>query len=262
MTSAPSTLPSLHGKVALITGGSGALGSEFAKGFARAGASVVLLARDTGRLTATADRLTAETGRPLRWVAGELRDRGAVEGLVAEAWDCFGQIDVVVNSAVPAGCQVPLGDLMSTPDEAWHDVFDPIVFGALVLGKALAPRMRENGGGAFVNISSPTGVTPYPGMDAYGLAKGSLLILTKYMAREWGAWGIRANALTPGLIVDNNNLRADAVHTSPALRALLDRTSLGRAGSSDELVAAAAFLASDAASFISGAVLPVDGGRF
>ncbi|MGW4339759.1 SDR family oxidoreductase [Rhodococcus koreensis] len=82
------------------------------------------------------------------------------------------------------------------------------------------------------------------------------------MAREWGAWNIRANALTPGLIVDENNLTGDAVAKDPALQGLLQRTSLGRAGGADELAAVVVFLTSDAASFLSGTVIPVDGGRF
>ena len=262
MATALTPCTSLQGKVALVTGGSGALGSAFAGGFASAGAKVVLLARDPGRLAATSLRLEAETGQEARWVVGDLGDRSRADEFAGAAWDCFGGIDVVVNSAVPAGSQLPLGDLLTTPDKTWSEVFDPIVLGALALGRALAPLMRDAGGGSFVNISSPTGVTPYPGMDAYGLAKGALLVLTKYMAREWGAWGIRANALTPGLIVDDNNLKADALLEDPVLQGLLARTSLARPGTASELVAAAAFLASDAAGFISGAVLPVDGGRF
>jgi NAD(P)-dependent dehydrogenase (short-subunit alcohol dehydrogenase family) len=99
-------------------------------------------------------------------------------------------------------------------------------------------------------------------MDAYGLAKGALVLLTKYMARELGTWNIRANALSPGLIADEQYITPETIAATPALRALLDRTSLGRLGCADDLTGVAVFLASDAASFISGTLIPVDGGRF
>jgi NAD(P)-dependent dehydrogenase (short-subunit alcohol dehydrogenase family) len=252
---------SLAGKVVLITGGSGTLGSGFATAMAAAGASIVLLARNAERLAATARRIE-ERGMPVRSVSGDLTDRAGAQRIAEQAYEAFGRLDAVVNSAVPAGAQQPLGDLISTPDEMWQQVYDPIVLGALALAKWLVPRMRDAGGGNFVNICSPTGLVPYPGMDAYGLAKGSLTLLTKYMAREWGQWNIRANALTPGLIVDEQHLTTRALGEDPALAGLLRRTSLGRAGLASELFDVAVFLASDAASFISGAVIPVDGGRF
>ncbi|MGW4339758.1 SDR family NAD(P)-dependent oxidoreductase [Rhodococcus koreensis] len=162
----------LGGKTVLVTGGTGALGSTFASAISAAGASVVLLARNSERLAATAARIEETTGYPVRTIVGDLADRAASETVAEQCWEAFGRIDAIVNSAVPDGCQQPLGDLMTTPDETWWQVFDPIVLGALALAKHLAPRMRESGGGSFVNISSPTGITPYPGMDAYGLAKG------------------------------------------------------------------------------------------
>lgn len=252
----------LDGRVVLVTGGSGNLGSAFGGGMARSGARVVLLARDPARLDETARRIRESSGNEVRWVAGDLQDRSRVAGTARQVWEAFGSVDAVVNSAVPSWTQQPTGDLLSTPEEMWWQAFDPIVLGALALARELVPYMRDNGGGSFVNLGSPTGVNPYPGMDAYGLAKGGLMLLTRYMAREWGRWNIRANALVPGLIADGHNLTSDSVATSPALRPLLDRTALGRAGTPDELVGIAAFLCSPAASFISGAAIPVDGGRF
>lgn len=252
----------LHERVVLVTGGSGAMGQSLATTLARCGARVVLLARNADRLGVVATGIAQATGAQVRWVAADLTDRSAAAETGQAVWNAFGRVDAVVNSAVPAGCQQPLGDLLSTPEDTWWEVFDPIVLGALGLAKQLAPRMREAGGGAFINLCSPTGVTPYPGMDAYGLAKGALIVLTRYMAREWGAWNIRANALTPGLIADGVNLVREALDADPALQGLLSRTSLGRAGAADELGQVVAFLASPASSFLSGAVIPVDGGRF
>lgn len=259
MTDAPQILA---GKVVLVTGGTGNLGSAFARAMAVAGADVVITGRTPSRLEATARALASDTGRELRYVAGDVTDRQGMADLGAAAWAAFGGVDVVVNSAVPDGSQQPQGDLLATPDDTWWRFYDPIVLGALGLARELVPRMAERGGGAFINISSPTGVVPSPGMDAYGMAKGALILLTKYMAREWGTWNIRANALSPGLIVDNRHITPETIAATPAFRALLDRTSLGRPGRAEDLTAAAVFLASDAAAFISGALIPVDGGRF
>lgn len=252
----------LAGKTVLVTGGSGKLGSAFARAMSAAGADVVITGRTGDRLARSAEQIGSETGGEVRYVTGDLTDHGAMPKLAAAAWSAFGAIDTVVNSAVPEGSQVPAGDLLATPDEVWWRFFDPIVLGALTLARELVPRLADRGGGAFVNISSPTGVVPAPGMDAYGIAKGALLLLTKYMAREWGVWNIRANAITPGLIVDDQYITPETISASPGLRALLERTSLGRAGRPEDLIGVAVFLASDAAAFISGTVIPVDGGRF
>jgi NAD(P)-dependent dehydrogenase (short-subunit alcohol dehydrogenase family) len=252
----------LNGKTVLVTGGTGKLGSAFARAMSAAGADVVITGRSSARLEATAAKIHSETGREIRHAAGDLTDREGMAGLAAQAWGAFGGIDAVVNSAVPDGSQVPSGDLLATPDDVWWRFFDPVVLGALTLARELVPRMAGRGGGTFINITSPTGVVPSPGMDAYGMAKGALVVLTKYMAREWGTWNIRANALSPGLIVDDRYITPETIASTPALRALLDRTSLGRPGRADDLIGVAVFLASDAASFISGTLIPVDGGRF
>ncbi len=253
---------SLTGRVALVTGGTGKLGSAMAAGLAAAGADVVITGRNRERLAAASDSIAAATGARIGWVVGDLTERAGLHDLAADAWAVFDGVDVVVNSAVPDGSQQPAGDLLSTPDEAWWQYFDPIVLGALGLARGLVPRMAERGGGSFVNIISPTGVTPSPGMDAYGIAKGSLLLLTRYMAREWGRWNIRANAVSPGLILDDQHITEQRIAATPALAALLERTALGRAGRAEELIGVVVFLASAASTFVSGALIPVDGGRF
>jgi NAD(P)-dependent dehydrogenase (short-subunit alcohol dehydrogenase family) len=128
------------------------------------------------------------------------------------------------------------------------------------LMRKLAPRMMRDGGGSVVSVVSSTGLTPTPGLDAYGLAKGSLLLLSRYMAKEWGAGGIRVNCVNPGTIVtdgDEAGLRAAAERTGT-----LGRISLGRVGYGSEVLGAAIHLASDESSFTSGQLISVDGGRF
>ena len=252
----------LTGKTVLVTGGTGNLGSAFAFAMSRAGANVVLTSRTVARLEHVAAEISAETGRPVRYAAGDLTDRDGAPRLADAAWNAFGAVDAVVNNAVPAGSQALTGDLLDTPEGAWWDYFDPIVLGAVTLAQQLVPEMAANGGGCFVNLVSPTGIVPSPGMDAYGIAKGALVLLTKYMAREWGTWNIRANALCPGLILDGQHITPESIERLPGLAVLVERTSLGRAGTADELVGAAVFLVSDAARFISGVTLPIDGGRF
>ncbi|MGH3493035.1 MAG: SDR family NAD(P)-dependent oxidoreductase [Sciscionella sp.] len=248
--------------VAVVTGGTGNLGSRIACGLSAAGWRVVLLGRSFERLALAADRIAATTGHDVRFAAGDLTDRVGLPTLADAVWSAFGRVDTVVNSAVPDGSQTPAGDLLDTPEDTWWRFFDPIVLGALGLARALVPRMAGAGGGAFVNIASPTGVVPSPGMDAYGMAKGGLLLLTRYMAREWGRWNIRANAVLPGLVIDDRYITEESIAALPGLQALLPRTALGRAGRAEELVGVVVFLASSAASFVSGAAIPVDGGRF
>ncbi|WP_327241857.1 SDR family NAD(P)-dependent oxidoreductase [Streptomyces sp. NBC_01320] len=250
-----------EGKVVFVTGGSGHLGSQFARSMSAAGAKVVIGGRNVERLEAMSRRIQSDTGRDVRYVSGDLTDASGIPKLVEDAWSAFGRVDTIVNSAVPAGSPQE-GDLLTTPDEAWLRFFDPVVLGVVRLSRELAPRMAETGGGSFINVVSPTGIVPSPGVDAYGVAKGALIMLTKYMAREWGTWNIRANGLSPGLIVDDQYVTPETIPQNVALSAALERTSLGRWGLPEDLVGVATFLASDAAAFISGQVISVDGGRF
>lgn len=260
MDSTASNYPSLRGQVALVTGATGDMGATFARALAGAGADLVLTSRTEQRLAELSQQITAEFGCSVRYLPCDLSDRKAATQLGEDAWTQFGRIDVVVNNAVPDGSQVMVGDLLTTPDHLWQEWLEPIVFGPLAAARALAPKMAEAGGGAFVNIVSATGVVPIPGLDAYGFAKGGLQLLTKYMAREWGQWNIRANAVSPGLIM---NPHAVATGNEMTRRTgLLDRTALGRKGTKDEVVGAVLFLASPASSFVSGEVIHVNGGRF
>ncbi|MEV0692556.1 SDR family oxidoreductase [Streptomyces sp. NPDC050388] len=250
-----------EGKVVFVTGGSGNLGSQFASSLSAAGARVVIGGRNVERLKATARRIQEATGNEVRYAAGDLTDAAGTSALVEDVWSAFGRVDTVVNSAVPSGSPQQ-GDLLSTPDEAWLHFFDPVILGVVRMGRHLVPKMAAAGGGSFVNIVSPTGIVPSPGVDAYGVAKGALIMLTKYMAREWGTWNIRANGIAPGLIIDDQYVTPETIPRNAALSSALERTSLGRWGRPEDLVGVATFLASDAAAFVSGQIISVDGGRF
>jgi NAD(P)-dependent dehydrogenase (short-subunit alcohol dehydrogenase family) len=247
----------LDGKRALITGAGGLLGSDLARAFAHEGADLILTTRSAAKLPPLVDELRA-LGQRATGIAADFTDPDAIDRLADAAWGAFGGIDIVVLSCQPADPR--LGDLLTTPDAAWHEQQQMIVWGPLRLLRALAPRMMAAGGGSIVALTSSTGFEPTPGYDAYGLAKGGLWLMVQYMAREWGHAGIRANALQPGLIATHGD--ADAHERVVRAHGMLSRTSLDRVGSNREVIGAAIYLASDESSFTSGQRICVDGGRF
>ena len=246
----------LQGKRALLTGAGGLMGAALARAFAAEGADLVLTTRTAAKLAPLAEEIR-RLGVRAATVAADFTREADVERLADEAWEAFGGIDVVLLSSQPPNPN--LGDLLTTPDAVWREQQQAIVWGPLQLMRSLAPKMMAAGGGSIITVTSSTGAEPTPGYDAYGMAKGALWLLTRYMAREWGAGGVRANAFTPGLIATGDNVE----HLEAAVRAngMLARTSLGRVGVSRECLGAAIYLASDESSFTSGQCIAVDGGR-
>jgi len=247
----------LEGKRILVTGAGGNLGSAFVDAFVAEGAAVVLSSRSEASIAARAEAIRSAGGKAVH-LAADLQDAAAIDGLAHDAWDAFGGIDAVLLSSQPANPK--LGDLLTTSDADWQHWFQTIVWGALRLMRGLAPRMMDAGGGSVVTLTSSTGDHPEPGYDAYGLAKAGLWWLTRYMAAEWGARGIRANALQPGMVATAGN----AEELQPAMEAagLFARTSIKRMGTNADCVGAAVYLASDESRFVSGQRICVDGGRF
>jgi NAD(P)-dependent dehydrogenase (short-subunit alcohol dehydrogenase family) len=247
----------LDGKRALMTGAGGLLGADLARAFAAEGADLVLTTRTAAKLEPLAEEVRGMGRRAACIAADFLRDED-VDRLADEAWNAFGGIDVVLLSSQPPDPN--LGDLLTTSDDDWREMHQSIVWGPLRLMRRLAPRMMEAGGGSVITTISSTGIDPSPGYDAYGLAKGSLWLLTRYMAAEWGKHGIRVNAFSPGMVATAGNV-ADLEALEP-IQAMLKRTALGRMGLNRECVGVAVYLASDESSFTSGQKIFVDGGRY
>jgi NAD(P)-dependent dehydrogenase (short-subunit alcohol dehydrogenase family) len=247
----------LTGKRALLTGAGGLLGSDLARAFAAEGADLVLTTRTAGKLDPLAGDIRA-LGVRAATIAADFTSDADVDRLAAEAWDAFGGIDIVLLSSQPANPN--LGDLLTTPDEIWDEQQRAVVWGPFRLLRQLAPKMMAAGGGSIITFISSTGLDPTPGYGAYGMAKGALWLLTRYMAAEWGKGGIRANALCPGLIATGDN--ADQLTQAVSANGMLARTALGRVGRNSDCLGAAIYLASDESSFTSGQRIHVDGGRF
>lgn len=244
----------LDNRVALVTGAAKGIGAGIAERFLEAGAAVVVFDIDGPGARAVAARLGAG-GRvaPIEGdVSREDQVRGAVDSAIAE----FGRLDVLVNNA---GIEVP-GTLPDYTSTQWDRQLGVNLKGAFLFAKYAVPHMRGRGG-AIVNISSVHAFASYAGNFAYDASKAGLLALTRTLALDHGADGIRVNAICPGYI-DTPLMEewlAGVPDRDAAMRQVLAAHPLGRIGTPRDIAEAALFLASDAASFISGASLVVDG---
>ena len=239
----------LAGRVATITGGSTGIGAGIAELFVREGANVALLARDADRLAATAEALDA----PERVVAvgGDVSEPRDVERLIDAALERFGRLDIHVSNA---GIHrvVPFLD---TTEETWDEVFRTNVRGAFLSCRAAAAAMTRSGGGSIVVVGSTNSFVAEPHMAAYNASKAALTLLVQSMAIDLAAAGIRANMVAPGTIVSEI--------TKPMLAAGFGFGSvpLGRIGEPIDIAWPVLWLASDEASYVTGATIVVDGGQ-
>ncbi|HUR03360.1 MAG TPA: glucose 1-dehydrogenase [Nonomuraea sp.] len=243
---------SLDGKVAIVTGASSGLGVAFARGLAEAGADIVIGARRQDRLDETR-RLVEETGRRCLAVKTDVTRVEDCQALVSAAVETMGSVDVLINNA-GVGTAVPA--LRETPEE-FRQVVDINLHGTYWMAQACARVMRP--GSSIVNIGSILGETT-AGLPqaAYSASKAAVIGLTRDLAQQWtGRRGIRVNCLEPGFFASEMTEQYNPEYLQ---RMLALRVVMGRVGDPAELVAAAVFLASDASSYITGVVLPVDGG--
>jgi NAD(P)-dependent dehydrogenase (short-subunit alcohol dehydrogenase family) len=250
----------LAGEVAVVTGGSSGIGLAIAQAFAELGADVAIASRSSERLAAAASRIAAATGRLCGTFVCDVREEDAVAALQARVCDRYGPASIVVNNAA-ANFSMPAARMTA---RAFRTVVDIDLVGTFNVTRAFVGGMIERGGGAVLNIAIPEAERGFPGYSHSGAAKAGVVSLTRSWAREWGRLGIRVNAVAPGPVPTEGvashmlGLAPDA-HES-AFSTSERRLSLGRLGTVDDVAAAAVFLCSPAASWITGISLNVDGG--
>jgi NAD(P)-dependent dehydrogenase (short-subunit alcohol dehydrogenase family) len=245
----------LTGKNAFITGASRGIGRSIAVALAEAGADVALVARSEDGLAETASAITA-IGRKAFVIPADVTSQEAVSDAVAAAIDQLGDVDVVVNNAGGSNFMVGFRDLRLT---GWEKLMRLNLDSAVYVCHAFAGHLLDRGRGSVINVASVAGVAGSPLLVPYGAAKAGLISLTKSLAVEWGAAGVRVNALCPGWTATdlNRNLWQDPA-AGPATIATVPMQRWGRA---EEMAGPAVFLASEASSYMTGQVLIVDGGQ-
>jgi len=241
----------LAGHIALVTGAGTGLGRVIAQQLAEAGADLLLAARNVERLEAAAVEIRAATGRRVEVGAVNIRDRATVEGLAARAREQFGVIDVLVNNA---GGQFPQRARDFTP-KGWNAVIETNLTGTWNMTQVFGNQMLEGRGGSITNIIAVVG-RGFPGIAHTAAARAGVLELTKTLAIEWGPT-VRVNCVAPGPI----QTEAFKQTYDPAIETLCEGIPIPRFGSREEVAYATVFLASPAASFITGDVLFVAGGQ-
>jgi NAD(P)-dependent dehydrogenase (short-subunit alcohol dehydrogenase family) len=247
----PVELFDLTGRVALVTGGSRGLGAEMVRAFAAAGADVVIASRKADACAELAAEIEKETGRRALAHACHVGRWEELDGLLDVAYAEFGKLDVLVNNAGSS----PLYDRTVDITEAlWDKVLDVNLKGPFRLTALAGTRMAEAGGGSIINISSMAAVRPGPDVIPYAAAKAGLNAITVAFAHALGP-AVRVNCIMAGPFLTDIS-KAWQEETLQGL----GRLALGRAGNPSEIVGAALYLASDASSFTTGAIIPVDGG--
>lgn len=245
---------SLAGKTAIVTGGSRGIGRSIAIGLAEAGANVVVGARKPESLSEAVAAIEA-TGSKGLGVVTNVREMDSLANLVAETKQAFGRVDILVNNA---GTNPVHGPAATIDERAWDAVLNTNLRSVFFLSKMVREAILEHGqGGSIINISSTGGLRAGSGLGVYSVSKAGLLMLTRVLASEWGADGIRVNSIAPGVIETEFSR---PLWDKPGGKTLEGGKGLGRIGTPEEMAGAAVYLASPASSFITGATILADGG--
>jgi NAD(P)-dependent dehydrogenase (short-subunit alcohol dehydrogenase family) len=244
---------SLSGKVALVTGGSKGLGKAMARGFAEAGADVMISSRSEGELRAALDEILTGTGRKGKYVVADMSKRKDVERLARTALEQMGRVDVLINNA---GTNEPQA-IDKITDESWDRVLEINLSSVMALTRALVPQMKERKWGRIIHISSVMGFVSKEGRNIYSATKSALLGLARANCLDLGAYGITVNCIAPGPFLTDLPGR---LLSAEEKQKFADATAVGRWGDPKELVGPALMMASEAGSYITGQTLVVDGG--
>ncbi len=245
----------LDGKVAIITGSSKGIGESIARGLAEFGAKVVVSSRKQDAVDAVAENFRAD-GLEATGIACHVGDHNQCINLVQKTVTTYGGVDILINNAATNPTFGPL-------DETSLEVFDKImnvnVKACFTLANLCHPIMKKRGGGSIINIASVEGLKPSQGLGLYSVSKAALTMLTKSQAKEWGAVGIRSNAICPGLI--QTKFSSALWKNEKILDSFIGDLPAQRMAQPDEMAGLALFLASDAASYCTGGIYNADGGH-
>ena len=247
--------PSARRRTAFVTGASQGIGAIIALALARAGLDLVVSARNTQTLAATS-KTARDAGVRAVAVALDLRDQQSIERAMREAVAAYGEIDILVNNAGVAS----RGTVLDVTRDEWNDVMAVMLTGTFFMcqqmGRHLVAQKRP---GAILNLASTHGLVGLAGRSTYGIAKGGIIQMTRMLAIEWADYGIRVNALAPGTVGTPSRLEHYRLHPDEGQR-LLTRIPVGRFATADEVGAAAVYLTSPDAAYITGQTLVLDGG--
>lgn len=243
----------LNGKVAVVVGGTSGIGRAISHGFAEAGADVIPTSRRLDQVEVAASEIEALGRRSLR-VASDVSDRDSLETVLMKALEAFGKVDILVNSAG----RTKRGPTLDFSEDDWNTILDTNLTGTLRACQVFGRHMLERESGSIINIASLSTFVALFEVAAYSASKAAVASLTKSLAVEWAARGVRVNAIAPGVF--RTALNQKLLDETERGREFLLRTPMQRFGNVEELAGAAIFLASDAASFVNGEILTVDGG--
>ncbi len=243
----------LNGKVAIVTGGSRGFGKAIAIGLAEAGADVVVASRTQGDLDLVAGEIRAK-GRKALAVATDMLDRSSIENLAAKTIEAFGKVDILVNNA-GQGWNMPF---LKLSEAQWDQILDVNLKGYFLCTQIIGQHMFKAKSGRVINMSSAMGSYPLPFLTPYAASKGAINAMTKCLAQEWATRGITVNAIAPSYFATDIN--KNAMEDKNISQLIMSKTPVNRWGQVEELVGLVVYLASDASSFMTGAIIPLDGG--
>ncbi len=245
----------LDGKIAIVTGGAGGIGEALAMGLGIHGATVVVSSRNQAAIEKVAKQITEASGNEAIAIASDVTDESSVQNLMDTVVKKYGKLDILVNAM---GMNIKR-DAMEYPMDEWDKLFEVNVKGTMIACKYAARVMKEQKSGAIVNLSSVRGIRGYTGGNTgYCATKGAVELITKALALEWAPHNIRVNALGPALVITPGTKH---IAENPELaKKYASAIPLGRIGLPEDMAGAVNFLVSDAANFVTGQTIYVDGG--